>query len=179
MIERIRSLWVPCVVVLALALVCTTQASAIIIPLGALIDGPQANAGAGTGALGTGSVVASLDTGTNLFSWNVSWSGLSGPATDAHFHGPANPNQNAGSQVDIGLISGLVSPSIGATVIAAGQANDLLAGLYYINIHTAAFPGGEIRGQVTTNTVPEPSTVVLLISGILGLLAYVRRRRRT
>ncbi len=174
--KRNRSLWIRCALVLALALIYSTQASAILIPLNATIDGPQANAGAGTGAIGTGSAAVTLDTNTNVLSWNVSWSGLTGAAIFAHFHGPALPNQNAGAQVDIGAISGLVSPSIGNSLIAAGQANDLLAGLYYINIHTGAFPGGEIRGQVSR--VPEPSTAILLVSGIFGLLAFARRRRR-
>lgn len=136
-----------------------------------LIDGPQANAGAGTGSTATGVGTATLDTNTNLFSWNLSWSGLSGPATAAHFHGPAPPNQNAGVTVNFGAISGLTSPSIGNTVITGGQATDLLNHLWYVNFHTSQFPAGEIRGQV----VPEPLTLSLLG---LGSAILIRRRQR-
>jgi hypothetical protein len=70
-----------------------------------------------------------------------------------HFHGPAPAGANAGVQVNIGLISGLTSPSIGNTIITALQGTDLLNGLWYINIHTGQFAGGEIRGQVLTGSV--------------------------
>jgi hypothetical protein len=146
-------------------------ATAAIIPLQATLDGAQANAGAGTGSLGTGVGTITFDTGTNLLSWNISWSGLTGPATLAHFHGPALPHQNAGVQVGISTIS----PSIGNANISAAQATDLLNDLWYINIHTASFPAGEIRGQVTV--VPEPASL-LLAAGGLGVLAALRRRRR-
>jgi hypothetical protein len=81
-------------------------------------------------------------------SWDISWSGLEGNITVAHFHGPAPPGMNAGIQVDWGTISGLVSPSIGSATLDAAQAADLLAGLWYINIHSDLFLSGEIRGQV-------------------------------
>jgi hypothetical protein len=148
------------------------SSSAINIPLSALIDGPQANAGAGTGSLGTGTASLTFDTTTNLLSWNVGWTGLSGPVVAAHFHGPALPNQNAGVQVSIGV----VSPDIGAAVLGAGQAADLLAGLWYVNLHTAAFPGGEIRGQIAV--IPEPTTALLVGLGIMGLAVNARRQGR-
>jgi hypothetical protein len=79
-------------------------------------------------------------------SWRITYSGLSGPPTAAHFHGPAQPSTNAGVAVPIPNVA--TSPQGSATLTDA-QAADLLAGRYYINIHTAANPGGEIRGQVT------------------------------
>ena len=161
------------IVAIAFALALSTSASAVIIPLSASMDGAQANAGAGTGSPGTGLGTITLDTGTNLLSWNISWSGLVGLPTLMHFHGPALPNQNAGVQVGTGVAG---PPVVGNAVLAPVQVNDLLAGLWYLNLHTTAFAGGEIRGQVLV--VPEPSTLLLLAGG-LGLLAATRRSTRT
>ena len=101
-----------------------------------------------TGATGSGSV--SIDTGTNLLKWSVTWSGLTGPATAAHFHGPAGPGVGAGIQVPIDHTT---NPSIGSMTITNAQEADLLAHLWYLNVHTATCLGGEIRGQVTQQGV--------------------------
>ncbi len=69
-------------------------------------------------------------------------------------------------------ISGLGSPSIGSAVITASQVTDLLAGLWYINVHTGLNLPGEIRGQVS---VSEPGSFALLGLGLFGL-AFFRRR---
>ena len=108
-----------------LAVITMAPAKADLISFSATLDGAQANAGAGSGSLATGSATMWLDDMTNNFSWNDQ------------------------------------------------QVGDLLAGLWYINIHTADFPGGEIRGQV----VPEPDVLSLLLVPLIGLI-YVRRRRR-
>ena len=164
-----RLLWMVCAV---FAFGGASVAQATVIDLFATIDGAQANAGAGTGSAATGSATMTFDDVSSLFSWDISWSGLEGTVTVAHFHGPATPGQNAGVQVDIGAISGLTSPSIGSTVIGTGQAADLLAGLWYVNIHSTQDPGGEIRGQV--QVVPVPAAAWLLLSA----LAMLRVRRR-
>ena len=102
-----------------------------------------------TGSPGVGVLTGTYDDATNQLSWNISWFGLLAPETAMHFHAPALPGFNAGVQLDVGAISGLVSPSIGNAIIGAGLETDLLAGLSYINLHTQAFPGGELRGQVS------------------------------
>ena len=94
---------------------------------------------------GKGTVDAVLNKDTNLFKWKVSYSGLSGAATAAHFHGPAAANANAG--VALAWPSAL-SGSEGNATLTAAQAADLMAGRWYANVHTAANPGGEIRGQM-------------------------------
>jgi len=65
-------------------------------------------------------------------------------------------------------------PVVGNAVLAAGQVNDLLAGLWYLNLHTTTFGGGEIRGQV----VPEPATLLLIGAGLAALAAARRQRTR-
>jgi hypothetical protein len=87
------------------------------------------------------------DPATKKLSWKLNYSGLSGPATAAHFHGPAEAGKNAG--VAVAIPNATSSPAEGSATLTDAQAADLVAGKYYINIHTAANPGGEIRGQVT------------------------------
>ena len=94
---------------------------------------------------GTGWLEAILDKGNNALRWKLSYSGLSGPATMAHFHGPAMPGANAGVVVPL---PNAASPAAGETTLTPAQISDLMAGKWYVNVHTAANPGGEIRGQV-------------------------------
>jgi len=94
----------------------------------------------------TGTADVDFDAGSKKLNWKLNYSGLSGPATAAHFHGPAEPGKNAGVAVPI---SNTASGSEGSATLTDAQAADLAAGKYYINVHTAANPGGEIRGQVT------------------------------
>jgi hypothetical protein len=160
------------IAVIVLFMAVSPGALATLIPLEATIDGAQANAGAGTGSAGTGSATMTYDDLTGLFAWEIEWSGLSGPAVIAHFHGPALPGSNAGVEVNIPV---LTSPSIGSEVISNSQAADLLAGRWYINIHTQQNIGGEIRGQVVRSAVvPLPSSLGLLVVALLGL--GLRRR---
>ncbi len=95
---------------------------------------------------GTGEVVATLDTTTKAFTYTITYSGLTGPATAAHFHGPAAPGANAPPTVPIQ--GDLTSPVKGAATLTDAQIADLRAGKWYFNFHTAANKGGEIRGQV-------------------------------
>ena len=88
-----------------------------------------------------------FDKETGAVSWDVYWSGLSGPLTAAHFHGPASKTNRADVQVDLGG-NGFHSPFRGSATLNDEQAEQLLAGKWYINLHTAAHPDGEIRGQV-------------------------------
>ena len=96
---------------------------------------------------GKGTADIDYDAATKKLSWKLTYSGLSGPATAAHFHGPAEAGKNAG--VAVAIPNATSSPVEGSATLTDAQAADLMAGKYYINIHTAANPGGEIRGQVT------------------------------
>ena len=96
---------------------------------------------------GTGSVAVSYDTADKKLSWTGSYSGLTGPVTVAHFHGPAAIGRNAG--IAVGIAMGSTPGAFeGFTTITDAQAADLAAGRWYVNLHTAANPAGEIRGQV-------------------------------
>lgn len=97
---------------------------------------------------GTGSLEATFDKASGVLKWKVTYSGLTGPATMAHFHGPAMPGANAGVVVPF---PSAASPAEGSATLTPAQAADLVAGKWYVNVHTAQNPGGEIRGQVLTN----------------------------
>lgn len=95
---------------------------------------------------GSGRAEVRYNTGTNMLSWSVTYSGLSGPATAGHIHGPAGPGQNAGVLVPF---TNVTAPTItGETRITPEQLTQLTSGQWYVNLHTAAHPGGEIRGQL-------------------------------
>jgi hypothetical protein len=96
---------------------------------------------------GKGTADIDYDPATKKLSWKLTYSGLSGPATAAHFHGPAEPGKNAG--VAVAIPNATASPAEGSATLTDAQAADLMSGKYYVNVHTAANPGGEIRGQVT------------------------------
>jgi hypothetical protein len=99
-----------------------------------------------TDSKATGTVEATLDTSTKKFDYTADWKGLSGPATAAHFHGPAASGANAGVALAWG--SSPTSPHKGSATLTAAQEADLMAGKWYANVHTAQHPGGEIRGQM-------------------------------
>ena len=95
----------------------------------------------------TGKADIDYDAASKKLTWKLTYSGLSGPATAAHFHGPAEAGKNAG--VAVAIPGATSSPAEGSATLTDAQAADLVAGKFYINVHTAANPGGEIRGQVT------------------------------
>jgi hypothetical protein len=95
---------------------------------------------------GTGTAEVTYDTTSKTLAWTVTFDGLTGPATAAHFHGPAAAGANAGVALLIG--NNPTSPAKGTATLTDAQAADLQGGRWYINIHTAANRGGEIRGQV-------------------------------
>lgn len=97
---------------------------------------------------GTGAVEITYDSATKMLTWKGSYSGLTGPATAAHFHGPAEPGKNAGVVLPVFQGPTAKSPFEGSKALTDTQAADLMAGRWYFNIHTDANKAGEIRGQV-------------------------------
>lgn len=95
---------------------------------------------------GTGALTASYDPASKKLTYTVNYKDLTGPATAAHFHGPADAKSNAGVVVPVN--GAVTSPIKGEATLTDAQAKDLADGKWYFNIHTAANKGGEIRGQV-------------------------------
>ena len=83
---------------------------------------------------------------TKILRWIIAYRGLTGKTTSAHFHGPAKEGENAGTMI---TISPLASPIKGAAILTEDQAKALLSGNMYIDVHSAKYPDGEIRGQLT------------------------------
>lgn len=97
----------------------------------------------------TGTISGSYNKQSKQLSYTINWTGLSGDVTVAHFHGPAEPGETAGPLQDIPITTNGTSGSATATITASDNLhNALLDGKVYYNLHTAANPDGEIRGQV-------------------------------
>ena len=98
-----------------------------------------------TNSRGVGTIVATVYPSTRAMTYTAEYKDLTGPATAAHFHGPAAPGANAGV-----VVPSVVTPNTikGGATLTPAQLADLQAGNWYYNIHTAANPGGEIRGQL-------------------------------
>lgn len=126
---------------------------------------------------GTGSGTLTLDSGTGA--WSISGTfNFNSPyhSTDAHIHGPGGAFVNAAIVAPLSFTSGVTAGTFsGSGTFTGPQMADLLAGLYYVNIHSDFYPSGEIRGQLTA--VPEPSTYALA-AGVMGLAAAGAWRSR-
>ena len=99
-----------------------------------------------------GTVIVRYNTVTNSLELGGNYQNLTTDITMSHIHGPAAPG------VDASVISPLINNLgtsgilVGTGILTESQEADLLAGLYYVNVHTSTYLGGEIRGQLTTTT---------------------------
>lgn len=126
------------------AFLFASPAMAEVVKMKATLDGGQQNPPVTT--KGKGTATFTFNTTSKKLSWDVKYSGLSGAATMAHIHGPAATGENAG--VVIPFKGSVKSPIKGSVTLTDAQAADLMAGKYYVNVHTAANKDGEIRGQI-------------------------------
>jgi len=139
----------------------------------------------------TGSGIGTLTLSGTVLSFDITFTGLSSTFGADHIHGPAAATPSTTASViyplqsftttsdggHAGTIVGSVSlvPLQNGAYTVAQQLFDLNNGLWYVNVHTATFGGGEIRGQILP--VPEPSTLALAGLGLGGLLFWKLRRR--
>jgi hypothetical protein len=129
----------------AVVVLASTAAYADEVSYTAKLDGPSETPP--TDSKGVGTVQAKFDTASKKLSWTIDYSGLTGPAIAAHFHGPAPVGKPA--PIMVPLSGSLASPISGSATLTADQAKALDDGMMYFNIHTAAHKPGEIRGQMT------------------------------
>ncbi len=124
---------------------------------GIVMSGAQEAPVSASTAIGSMNVFYTKDTRTLTFSFN--WSGLTGPVNAMHIHGLAPTGYSTGVVQTLST-SGIIKCSSSSTTACGRFAGtmqvdgfvvkeeDLLNGMYYINLHTTAYPGGEIRGQI-------------------------------
>ncbi len=118
--------------------------NAAAIELTATLDGVQPVPPTGSSATGSGTFF--LDQAANTLAFRIDYSGLGTPEPVGHIHGPAAIGSIGGILFGLAPITG--SPKIGVWSFSEAEEADILAGLTYVNLHTSAFPGGEIRGQI-------------------------------
>lgn len=130
---------------------------------------------------GTGTGTVTLDDVTGAVSVTGTYTGFTGTQTLVHIHGPAPPGVNAGVVVTLTGTGGTSGTYSGAGVLSAPQITDMLNGQHYLNVHSTAFPGGEVRGQVVLPPPPIPVLppwgFALLGLVLLGAGAWMIARR--
>lgn len=142
-VKLMRKSWIAVMALASVAVAgCATEPAAPALPSYTATLAP----GAGITSTGKGTGAFTYDPATHTLTYNVTYEGLSGPAAAAHIHGPADVG---GSAPPVVPFPSAASPITGTATLTDAQAADLAAGKWYVNVHTAANRGGEIRGQIT------------------------------
>ncbi len=147
-----------------------------------------------TNSNGYGSATVMWNSSANDFSYTLSWSNLTGPATMGHIHygapgvvGPIvvpffMPAAPSGYLPATDMISGTLTASdlmpdpSGGILTLADVATAIQNGDAYVNIHTSEYPAGELRGQLTAT--PEPASVGLVFVALAGGVLIATKKRR-
>lgn len=116
---------------------------------------------------GSGSIAGDYDDVSNILNYVITWSDLTSEVTNMHFH--LGPPGTAGG-VELGVPGPWSSPQNGSGIsISDAQEANLLAGNWYLNVHTSEFGGGEIRGQVAASAIPVPAAIWLFGSACIAM----------
>ena len=187
-------IWIPC-----LALLVAGSLFAGPITYAVVMNGPSESPANTSTATGFATIIID-STANTLNIVSLTFSGLAGTTTASHIHcctpGPLAGTAGVATQTPyftgfpIGVTSGSYSMSFDMTQAStwnapfitangntpAGAEAALLAGIAhgeaYLNIHSSAFPGGEIRGFL----IPEPGTMTLAIAALAGLFLVSRAK---
>ncbi len=102
---------------------------------------------------GSASLTGSYNSNTNVWEYSISWTSLSSAATIIEIHGPATAGVNGNLVFAVAISGGGTNGAQSTTVtLTEEQEADLLAAKYYYTILNAAYPAGEVRGQITAVT---------------------------
>lgn len=151
---------------------CANTGRAVTHVLSGPMDPMQATTNPSNVGDGIGTISGDYDSAANILNYTLTWMDLTSPITNAHFHigAPGTPGG-----VALGIPGPWSSPYTQTDLLlTAAQEDKLLDGLWYVNLHTQNFGGGEIRGQVLVNVIPEPSSFMLVASLLVG--AGIRTR---
>ena len=148
---------------LIILLLFSVATQAQVTYLKATLDGGQqvpSNASTATGI-----AIIRYDMGTKLLELTGDYQSLSATIAAAHIHAPAAPGTNAPVLITLTNTGGMDGKISGSGTLTPAQESDLLAGNMYVNVHDATFPGGEIRGQLTTTTAGQTDYLTARIQG--------------
>ena len=157
----------------------STRAGAITIVYQVTLSGTESVPANVSTAFGTATVT--VDDVANTVGVVMSFADLiGGNASAAHIHCCVPTNANGPVVIPF---TGFPATTSGTysnlfTNVSAANIAGIEAGLSYINIHNAVFPGGEIRGNILASAVPEPASAALTLVGLASLALYRARRGR-
>jgi len=97
----------------------------------------------------TANVTVILNRNTGAVTVTGTFQNLTSNATAAHIHGPAAVGVNAAVLVPLTVPSATSGAVTGTGTMSTGQMDEMLGGMTYVNIHSANYPEGEIRAQIT------------------------------
>jgi hypothetical protein len=95
-----------------------------------------------------------FDRRTKLLCYSITFSAALDGETAAHFHGPARPGESADILFPITPVPSRAKTGCVGPIVDGRLRRALLRGLFYVNVHSASLPAGEIRGQVLPATLP-------------------------